>query len=84
MQFICHALARYWRGPSTKIYRVLTDRDLKRKIIMQIKGTAFLLLISCLHVSAAAYSQRVTLSVKQMPLQKVFAEIITQTGVSIV
>jgi TonB-linked SusC/RagA family outer membrane protein len=84
MQFICHALARYWRGPSTKIYRVLTDRDLKKKIIMQIKGTAFLLLISCLHVSAAAYSQRVTLSVKQMPLQKVFAEIITQTGVSIV
>jgi len=51
---------------------------------MQIKGTAFLLLISCLQVSAAAYSQRVTLSVKQMPLQKVFAEIITQTGVSIV
>src|ERR1044072_1680115 len=84
MQFICHALARYWRGPSTKIYRVRTDRDLKRKIIMQIKGTAFLLLISCLQVSASAYSQRVTLSVKQMPLQKVFAEIITQTGVSIV
>lgn len=51
---------------------------------MQIKGTAFLILISCLHVSAAVYSQRVTLSVKQMPLQKVFAEIITQTGVSIV
>lgn len=83
MQFICHALARYWRGPSTKIYRV-SDRNLKRQILMQIKGTALLLLITSLHVSAAVYSQRVTLAVKDMPLQKVFAEVITQTGVSIV
>jgi TonB-linked SusC/RagA family outer membrane protein len=83
MQFSCNALARYCLGPSTKIYRVI-DRDLKRQIIMQLKGTVFLLLITCLHVSAAVYSQRVTLSVKKMPLQKIFAEVITQTGVSIV
>ncbi len=51
---------------------------------MQIKGTAFLLLATCLHVTAAVYSQRVTLSVKNTPLQKVFAAVITQTGVSIV
>jgi len=51
---------------------------------MQLKGTAFLLLITCLHVSAAVYSQKVTLSVKNMSLQKVFSEVITQTGVSIV
>ncbi|RPD40590.1 SusC/RagA family TonB-linked outer membrane protein [Chitinophaga barathri] len=48
------------------------------------KLTAFLLLAVGLHVSAAGYSQKVTLSVRDMPLQKVFEEVITQTGVSIV
>ncbi|WP_090099065.1 TonB-dependent receptor [Chitinophaga sp. CF118] len=48
------------------------------------KLTAFVLLVTCLHVSAAGYSQKVTLAVRDVPLQQVFAEIITQTGVSIV
>src|SRR5690606_34459983 len=48
------------------------------------KLTAFLLLAVALHVSAAGYSQKVTLKVRRMPLQKVFEEVITQTGVSIV
>jgi TonB-linked SusC/RagA family outer membrane protein len=48
------------------------------------KLTAFVLLVTCLHVYAAGYSQKVTLAVKDVPLQQVFAEIITQTGVSIV
>lgn len=48
------------------------------------KLTAFLLLAAFLHVSAAGYSQKVTLTARDMPLQKVFEELITQTGVSIV
>ncbi|CAL1516457.1 TonB-dependent receptor [Chitinophaga sp. MM2321] len=46
--------------------------------------TAFIFLITCLHVSAVGYSQKVSLSVKNKPLQQVFAEIISQTGVSII
>lgn len=84
MQFSCNAPARYWRGLSTKIIPVLRDRDVKRRMIMQLKATALFLMVTCLHVSAAVYSQKVTLSVKNMPLQKIFAEVITQTGVSIV
>lgn len=71
MHFNCNVLARRMRGLSTKICLVM-------------KLTAFVLLVTCLHVSAAGYSQKVTLDVKNMPLQQVFAEIITQTGVSIV
>ncbi|HEY0612437.1 MAG TPA: carboxypeptidase-like regulatory domain-containing protein, partial [Chitinophaga sp.] len=48
------------------------------------KMTAFLLLIACLHISAAGLSQGVTLSMKNAPLGKVFIEISRQTGVSII
>lgn len=48
------------------------------------KMTAFLLLIACLHISAASLSQGVTLSMKNAPLGKVFIEISRQTGVSII
>ncbi|HEY9256897.1 SusC/RagA family TonB-linked outer membrane protein, partial [Chitinophaga sp.] len=48
------------------------------------KMTTWLILIACLHVSARSFSQQVTLSVKNMPLQKVFAEIILQSGATIV
>lgn len=71
MHFDCNVMARCVRGLSTKICLVM-------------KLTALLLLVTCLHVAAAGYSQKVTLTVKEAPLQKVFAEIITQTGVSIV
>jgi TonB-linked SusC/RagA family outer membrane protein len=71
MHFNCNVQARRMRGLSTKICLVM-------------KLTAFVLLVTCLHVSAAGYSQKVTLNVKNMPLQQVFTEIITQTGVSIV
>jgi len=45
--------------------------------------TAFFLLITCLHVSAKGHSQQVSLSVKNVPLKKVFREISRQTGISI-
>lgn len=46
--------------------------------------TAFILLVTCLHVSATGYSQKVSLSMKNAPMQRVLAEIISQTGVSII
>lgn len=71
MQLDCYVQARSMRGLSTKICLVM-------------KLTVFFLLVSILHVSATGYSQKVTLTAKDMPLQEVFAELITQTGVSIV
>ena len=46
--------------------------------------TAILLLIACLHVSARGWSQTVTISEKNVPVQKIFKEIFRQTGVSII
>jgi TonB-linked SusC/RagA family outer membrane protein len=46
--------------------------------------TAFLLLAFCLQLSARGFSQRVTLSMKQAPLAKVFDEISRQTGLSVI
>ncbi|HEV2478145.1 MAG TPA: TonB-dependent receptor [Puia sp.] len=46
------------------------------------KLTAFLALIFCLQVSARVYSQKVSLSLTNVPLEKVFKEITRQTGYS--
>jgi TonB-linked SusC/RagA family outer membrane protein len=54
------------------------------KIFLVMRFTAYLFLITCLHVSAAGYSQKVTLDYKKASLQKVFAQIILQTDVTIV
>ncbi len=59
-------------------------RYLLPKLLLVMKMTAFLMLVACLHISAAALSQGVTLAVRDAPLQKVFIEISRQTGVSIV
>ncbi|MHA4807055.1 SusC/RagA family TonB-linked outer membrane protein [Flavitalea flava] len=48
------------------------------------KLTAFWLLAICLQVSASSFSQKVTLSVRNASLKKVFKEITRQTGVSFV
>ncbi|MBV7529454.1 SusC/RagA family TonB-linked outer membrane protein [Chitinophaga sp. sic0106] len=47
------------------------------------KLTAFLLLVGFLHVNAAAYSQKVSLSVRNKSLQEIFPELTRQTGISI-
>ncbi|RAJ08265.1 TonB-linked SusC/RagA family outer membrane protein [Chitinophaga skermanii] len=47
------------------------------------KLTAFLLLIAFLHVNAAGYSQKVSLSVRNKSLQDIFPELTRQTGISI-
>lgn len=47
------------------------------------KMIAFIILITCLHVSATGFSQKITISAKNAPLHEVFMEISRQTGISI-
>jgi TonB-linked SusC/RagA family outer membrane protein len=50
------------------------------KTLRIMKLTAFFLLSACMAASANSHSQNVTLTVKDAPLEKVFAEIKKQTG----
>jgi len=50
------------------------------KLLRVMKLIAFILLTTCLSVAASGYSQKVTISVKDAPLGKVFKEIKKQTG----
>ena len=53
------------------------------KTLLVMKLTSFLLLAICLNVQASTYGQKVTLVLKNAPLEKAFAEIKKQTGYSI-
>ncbi|HET6996145.1 MAG TPA: SusC/RagA family TonB-linked outer membrane protein, partial [Chitinophagaceae bacterium] len=44
------------------------------------KLTAFLMLVTCMQVTAAGYGQRISLSEKNVPLAEIFREINRQTG----
>src|SRR5438128_2090600 len=44
------------------------------------KLTVFIILVACMHVSAKGYSQKITISVKNTSLVKVFETITQQTG----
>src|SRR6202012_1050377 len=57
---------------------------LSPRTILVMRMTSLLLLAFCLQVSARGFSQRVTLSMKQAPLTKVFDEISRQTGLSVI
>jgi len=57
---------------------------LSTKLCLVMKMTASLLLITFLHVSATSFSQQVDLSLKNVPLQKVFAAIIKEANVNII
>jgi TonB-linked SusC/RagA family outer membrane protein len=59
-------------------------RGLLSKTLLVMKLTAFLMLVVCLHVSATGLSQRISISVKNVPVQQVLKEITRQTGVSFV
>jgi len=54
------------------------------KLLLVMKLTAFILLISLLQVSAASFGQRVTLKQNNISIDRVFREIQKQTGVDIV
>jgi TonB-dependent starch-binding outer membrane protein SusC len=57
---------------------------IKIQLFRAMRLTAFILLAACLQVAARGTAQTVTLSVKNASIQKVFREIMRQTGVSIV
>lgn len=59
-------------------------RLLTKTLLLAMRLTAILLLAASLHVSASGWGQTVTLSVKNVPIQKVFREIFRQTGISVI
>jgi len=54
------------------------------KTLLVMKFTALFLLVACLQVSAKTYSQKLTLSEKKIPLQRLFNKISAQTGLSVI
>ncbi|WP_343308064.1 SusC/RagA family TonB-linked outer membrane protein [Chitinophaga niabensis] len=58
-------------------------RYLPAKLLLVMKLTAFLMLIAALHVSAAGFAQKITLSRKNAPLGKIFSDIQAKSGLSI-
>jgi TonB-linked SusC/RagA family outer membrane protein len=54
--------------------------DCVNQILRVMRVTAFFLFVCFTHVSASVFSQTITLSAKDIPLKKVFAEIKQQTG----
>jgi len=59
-------------------------RLLPPKLLMRMKLTACILLIAALQVHADGFSQKVTLSGKNMTLDRVFEEIKQQTGYALI
>jgi TonB-linked SusC/RagA family outer membrane protein len=59
-------------------------RFLSAKILRVMRMTAFFLTVCCLHISASSLSQQVSLSLKNVPLERVFNEIRQQTGYNFV
>jgi TonB-linked SusC/RagA family outer membrane protein len=62
-----------------KTHCIRSNKTLSKTLLIM-RLTAILILISCLQVSAKGYAQKVTLSMRDAPLQKVFKEIQRQTG----
>lgn len=66
------------------LLRRKSHRTAEKTFILAMKLTAIILFAACLHVSANGFSQTVSLSVKNAPLEKVFLEIRRQTGLEFV
>lgn len=60
--------------------RAFPKRVVSNQLFRVMKVTTFLLLIGCLHLSAASWSQTVTLNAKGQSLKQVFESIEKQTG----
>lgn len=72
---------------STEGRSVHTAKNLlvvNKQLHLAMKLTGFLIFTACLHVTANGVGQNVTLSVKNASLEKVFTEIILQSGTSII
>lgn len=65
---------------SSIITRLYVERRLIAKMIFAMKLSAFIVLVACLHVSAKSYSQNITLSEKNISLEKAFRQIEKQTS----
>lgn len=63
-------------------WRSQEKRKFLIKTLLIMKLTVFILLVLALQVSARGYTQSVTLSVKNTPLQQVFEQVKKQTGLS--
>jgi TonB-linked SusC/RagA family outer membrane protein len=50
------------------------------KTLLRMKFTAFLLFMACIQVSARSYSQKISLSLKDVPLERAFKAIEKQSG----
>jgi len=66
--------------PSIKESLGFITKHFNHKLIKAMKLTVIFLTVLCLQVSAAAFSQRVSISQKNMPLEQVLKEIKRQTG----
>src|SRR5882724_2923011 len=62
----------------------LSRRRLLTKTLRVVKITAILLFVACIQVSANGFSQGITLSVKNVRLEKIFQEVKKQTGYSFI
>lgn len=60
--------------------RSLTLGKPNKKLLLTMKLTAIIMLLACLTASAAGFSQKVTLSERNAPVEKIFKEIKKQTG----
>lgn len=56
------------------------DGSIQTKILRVMRITAFLMLMGCLHVSAGTFSQTVTYTGRNVPLEEVFTAVEKQTG----
>ncbi|WP_461115356.1 TonB-dependent receptor [Spirosoma jeollabukense] len=79
--YLWHRLAAPWE-------KLINSRlaecspGMKRKLIMRLNITSMLILVSCLHMYASGYSQRITLNERNAPLEKVLDKIEKQSGYS--
>lgn len=81
---------RYLRRNQPPALQVEAARQFKqivsspKQLIRIMKLTPLILLSTCLQVAAAGRAQKVTISLRDVPVQKVFQEVILQVGISIV
>jgi hypothetical protein len=64
--------------------RLFPRRQSSPKLLLYMRFTAIILLATALQVSATGMAQKVTLHYENVPVKKIFREIIRQTGVSII
>jgi TonB-dependent starch-binding outer membrane protein SusC len=65
-------------------YTIKRRNVVTKQLLRVMKLTGFLILATCLHLSANGVGQSITLSVKNTSLKKVFKEIIRQSGTTII